>query len=343
MSALKPTQQLPIDGLFNEAHCALKYYERACELLRDFTKRPQHGSSTNELGDIIEHFVSMLRLDADLLATVVSMRNLEAEYLFNHSVDAALLSMTIADQAGFSREQLTEVGLGAVFMDVGMARVPARIRLADHPITASERAELGRHPLYTAAILEHVPGLSPVVRYVGYQAHERGDGSGYPNGRTVVGIHPFARIVAIADVYAAMSQARPYRGPIGPHEAIKQILMQGCHNRLDRSMIRPFLDRMSVFPIGTRVQLDNGMFCRVVRANPALHTRPVVVEDKDAVRGTLIDLSAHDDLDIVRVFQSEPLRLLNPANTPSQSTPTQRARSPEIPFACAASAVQEAT
>ena len=270
-----------------------------CESVRD-----GQAVSGDGMRGLMGDFTDMLTLDYDLLSTIMGMQKTLGEYLFDHCVNVALISMTTAAQLGVGREQILIIGLGAVFQDVGMLQVPAEIRLAPRSLTAEERTEVRRHPIYTLEYLERIGGLPIEARFIGYQVHERIDGSGYPRRRTGTTTHPFAKIVAVADAYCAMVRPRPHRPARRPHDAVKELLADGKCGRLDRSVLSAFLDGVSAFPIGSHVELDTGVTGQVVRANPGAHTRPLVVElDSDGKpTDRVIDLSEETGLKVVRAL-----------------------------------------
>jgi HD-GYP domain-containing protein (c-di-GMP phosphodiesterase class II) len=264
----------------------------------------KHAVSTARLRSLIDEFTGMLTIDCDLLTTIVAMQRSLGEYLFDHCVNTSLISMVIGAQLGLNREQLLELGLGTIFHDAGMLRVPEEIRLAPRGLTPPEWAEIRRHPTYTLEYSERIRGLSSAARYVGYQVHERIDGTGYPSQISALAIHPYARAVAVADTYTAMTRPRPHRAAIPSHEAVKQILVAGSRDQLDRESVRALLDSVSAFPIGSLVELNTGLVGRVIRANPGAHTRPVIVEVSSASEPSdvPIDLSKELDLDVTHVL-----------------------------------------
>jgi len=197
-----------------------------------------------------------------------------------------------------------EVGLGALLQDVGMLRVADDIRLAGRDLSPEEWFEVRRHPYHTLEQLERIRSLPRVVRYVGYQVHERCDASGYPRGRAGMLLHQYSRIAAIADAFVAMTRPRPHRSAMLPYLAAKTILVEGSINKYDRTMVRAFLDCVSLFPVGSVVELDDGSMGTVLRANPGLQTRPIIEEfgsDGDPT-GYLIDLAEDTDRCVVRAL-----------------------------------------
>ncbi len=257
--------------------------------------------SSSGLDQVVGEFADMVALDFDLLPIIVGLQHTPDEYLFNHCVSVALLSMSIAAQLGMNPEQIREVGVGGLLADVGMNQVPEAIRLARRPLTADERMEVLCHPAHTLDCLERIPGLPLPAKFIAYQTHERMDGSGYPRRRCGMLIHQYAKIVAVADAYSAMTGPRPHRAPLPPYQAAKTILVENSRNKFERSIVRAFLDCLSLFPIGSCVQLNNGHKGTVVRANPGLHTRPIIIELDDDERPTdrHIDLSQRPDLNVV--------------------------------------------
>lgn len=276
--------------------------EKFCKAIKLDNVPPRNDG----LHKVVNEFMDMVSADLDLLPTILSLQESGDEYLFQHSVNVSALSMNIATQLGLRREKIMEIGLAGLLADVGMLKVPESIRFAPRPLTSDEMDEVRRHPLYTIDYLEKIAGLPREVKFVGVQAHERLDKTGYPRHRGSSAIHAYAKIVSIADVYAAMTCPRPYRQAMPPHDAIKRILFDCGAGKYESEFVRALIDGVSVFPIGSFVELDDGRFARVIRANTALHTRPVVraLDKRGEPTGEVIDLATTDEACIVRVVRS---------------------------------------
>jgi len=112
-----------------------------------------------------------------------------------------------------------------------------------------------------------------------------------------------AKIVAVADVFDALLAERPFRRAFYPHQAVD--IMLNCGNQLDCEIIRLLLDKIAVYPIGTRVQLNTGQFGTVVDMNKGNHTRPIVQIEASSVEEINlykeIDLSKHREIYIVKI------------------------------------------
>lgn len=269
--------------------------------------------SDRELFRIARDFADMVAVDLDLLPTIISLRSTPDDFLYQHCVSVSALSMVIAAQLGFRHERVMEIGLAAMLQDVGMLRVPVSIRLAPRTLSESELEIIHLHPAYTVDYLESIPSLPRDVRYVGYQVHERVDQTGYPGKRGGSTIHIYAKIIAVADVYIAMTSPRPYRAAHTPYEAATTILQDCGLGHFDNRVVRALLDGISLFPTGSYLELDDGRQAKVVRANPNRHTRPVVniLRGDGSASEEMLDLAASVD---VRVSKT----LTEPVMSPAQ-------------------------
>jgi HD-GYP domain-containing protein (c-di-GMP phosphodiesterase class II) len=310
LGAGAPVQRpaLSVDDLQSEARRGLEKYASTSTELADMSEalRTGHTISADRMQELVGEFCDLLTLDRDLLATIVSMRHTLGEYLFDHCMNVALLSMSMAAQLGVDREQILAIGLGCVLQDVGMLRVPERIRLAPRDLTSDEWMEILHHPVHTLDALERIRGLPAAARFVGYQVHERTDGTGYPRARSTMTTHPFAKIAAVADVYAAMIGPRPHRDAILPHKAVKELLLDVGRGKFDRAIARAFLDTVSAYPIGSLVELSKGVVGKVIRANPGAHTQPVVLalEADGTSTDWVIDVAKETRVKVVRAVSA---------------------------------------
>lgn len=298
--------QLSLTDLRGHATRGLERHRATTAAVVGFCEALKAGRnvSAQELQQAVFHFVDMASLDFDLLPTIVALQQSGDEYLFDHGVNTALVSMAVAAHLGLERETIQTIGLGGLLHDIGMLRVPLAVRTARRALTQQEWHEVHRHPIHTLNMMTEIRGLPQEARFIAYQVHERGNGDGYPRRRTGRQMHPFAKIVSIADVFAAMTRPRPYRDAHSPYEAARTILMDVTTRRLDARLTRAFLDVVSLFPIGSRVGLSDGTQARVIRATPGKAARPIVEEltADGCPTGHLINLSKEEGVRVVTAF-----------------------------------------
>jgi HD-GYP domain-containing protein (c-di-GMP phosphodiesterase class II) len=302
-----PRSRLELSDLRAETERAQQAYTASVDQLKELADDVYHGKCSTVRGArrLIAQFLDFIRTDADLLPAIIGLKSAPEDYLYEHGMNVALLAITTAAQWGIASENVLEIGVGALLQDVGMLRVPEKLRFAPRSLSPQEIAEVCRHPIYTRDYLTRLKNLSQTSMLVAYQAHERLDGSGYPHRHQRTRIHPFARIVATADTYAAIISHRPHRNARSPYEAMEILLKQAGQNLFDRDIVRHFLDCMSLFPIGSYVRLSNGSVAKVLRANPGLHTKPcvILVNTDGSESDEEVDLARAGDLHVLQALR----------------------------------------
>jgi len=254
------------------------------------------------LSELLNQLKRLVMADPGLPLLVMKFKSSnENEYLYSHGLNVAMLSMAIIYQLGMSGDEMVASGMSSLFQDVGMMKVPLAIRTTLRRLTSDEVLEIQRHPIYVLDFMEKSHMLNDVIRLICYQHHERYDRSGYPRRRHGMFIHPFARIIAVADTYTALTCHRPYRKVLSPYEAVLVLLNEVKQGRLDRMAVRAFLDCVSLFPVGSYVQLSDGSKAMVIRSNDTQHTRPVVVplNSDGSETDVMLDLSKTDSCKVV--------------------------------------------
>ncbi len=136
---------------------------------------------------------------------------LHGDYIYGHSVNVCTIAVKIGILLGYNQLKLAELGIGALFHDIGMTKIPLQILDKKDNLTTDELKLIQTHPETGFGMLKDNHAISMVSAHVAYQHHERYDGSGYPRGIAGESIHEFARITAVADVYDSMTTERTYR------------------------------------------------------------------------------------------------------------------------------------
>ncbi|MCM8832119.1 MAG: hypothetical protein NC918_08015, partial [Candidatus Omnitrophica bacterium] len=143
------------------------------------------------------------------------------------------------------------------------------------------------------------------------KVHERIDGSGYPLHLTSEDIDLYTKIISIVDVYEALSHPRPYRDRILPHDAIVAVVKQ-AQTEFDSNLVKIFVNRMSLFPVGSYVKLNTGEIARVISTNPSSPVRPKVKiilnsDGNASKKEEIIDLLEHTKISIVEAIDETKL------------------------------------
>lgn len=233
-------------------------------------------------------------------------------YLFTHSTNVFLMCTFVGIYFGLSKDQLIDLGTASLLHDLGMLKVPPEILKKRGPLTSEEWWEVKKHPIHGVNMLERHPSINDRVLLIIYQHHERRDGSGYPKKRLDFMIHPYSKILGIADSYDAMSSDRAYRKKRVRYKAMEEILLE-AKKMYDPKIVRKFLEAFSLFPIGSIVRTNNNDIGRVLKSNFEDYTRPIIriIKDKNGNitnEGIILDLIQHSSLKIVSVLNLEEIK-----------------------------------
>lgn len=203
------------------------------------------------VGDIIDDIMSNKQL-------MVNMMDLKLfdDYTFYHCVNVGVLSIVMGMALGLNKDQLQKLGLAGLLHDIGKVFIPKEILNKPGKLTDQEYEEMKSHTSKGFRYLKEKFNI-PTSSYVGVlQHHERYDGKGYPNSISGEKISLFGRIIAVADVYDALTSNRPYREALIPSEAV-EFIMASSKAVFDPVVVNTFIQKVAPYPIGTCVILSD--------------------------------------------------------------------------------------
>lgn len=213
---------------------------------------------------------------------------------YAHSVNVSLICNIMATWLNFSDEDKAVLTLCGLTHDIGKINIPNDIIKKPSKLTEEEFDIMKSHAQRSYDCLKN-QDIDKRIKNAALMHHERCDGSGYPNRLTINQIDDFAKIVAIADVYDAMTAARVYRGALCPFKVISIFEEEGL-KKYDPHFILTFLERIVSSYMNNIVRLSDNRIGEVVMINPSWLSRPVVRIDHEYV-----DLSTTPDLYIVEI------------------------------------------
>jgi len=197
------------------------------------------------------------------------------DYTFAHSVNVCVLSLLMGTTLNYDQLKLRTLGIGALLHDLGKVCLPSDILQKNLHLTLEEFREMQKHCEKGFELIGANEDFSIFSAYIALQHHERYNGQGYPQGLQGEKILEFARIVAIADVYDALSADRPHRKRFLPHE-IYEYLMASCYTSFDPKLMVHFLKYLPPYPNGTLVRLNTKEKAVVIQQNTSCLIRPIV-------------------------------------------------------------------
>jgi len=242
---------------------------------------PTAGILTNELAPVITGLVGALsKGNKEALKFFFSDYPDPINYLYYHAVNVCILAVELGLQLQYAPAALEDLATAAFLHDIGMTSVHELIAKSGK-LAGEEMDKMRQHTRKGVEILDRVARDFPhSVTEAVLSEHERFDGSGYPKGLKAEEIPELAQIVGLADVYEAIVHFRPYRQRQSPSDTINAILSN--KGAFSARVTKALLERIGVYPAGTRVRLNTKELAVVVSVNSGSPLRPVVAVIADA-------------------------------------------------------------
>lgn len=226
---------------------------------------------------------------------LMCIRDLD-DMTYVHSLNVSLICNLFGCWLKLPKEECDNLILAGLLHDIGKMMVPKVLLTKPDKLTPAEFTAVKAHSLYGYNILKNLP-LTPPVKLAALMHHERCDGTGYPMGLTADKIDSFAKIVAIADVYDAMTAARVYRGPICPLEVIGLFESEGL-KKYDPKYLLTFLEGVMYTYLHHTVILSTGEKAEIIMLNRGTISRPVVRTESNQ----FIDLAKNPSITILGII-----------------------------------------
>jgi len=237
-----------------------------------------------EIENVVVDIIKVLKEDRNIFLFLYGLDESKS-YLINHSVNVTFYAIIIGIAMDYPLNVLKELGVGTMLIDAGMIKMPVYILHKQSNLTEQEFNQIKTHPLLGYKAIRELGHVSELSAEVSLQHHEQFDGKGYPRGLRGNNISEFARIAAIADSYEAQISSRSYRKKVFFYYAMKNLISSAV-NKFDPVILKAFLVRMSVYPIGSIVTLNDKSMGVVISSNAQKPLRPILklIFDSDGNR-----------------------------------------------------------
>lgn len=261
-------------------------YEEAVWRVRDVFENARHFKQipVAELRGIVDRMLRPLINTIGVLDYLYEI-DLHCEKTFQHSVNVAVITGIFSKWLNYTEEEYDNLVLGGLLHDIGKIFVPLSILHKPGKLNEAEFSTIAKHAEDGYFFIKNSNEIAGGAKMAVLQHHERIDGSGYPFGLVNGDIHGYAKVVAVADIYDAMTSNRSYRAKLTPLEAMETIVGQ-MNNKLDIRVCLPFLDIMRDHILGSNVLLSDGQKAKIIILPCNGWTKPIV----RAHDGRLLDL-----------------------------------------------------
>ncbi|WP_455381891.1 HD domain-containing phosphohydrolase [Salinispira pacifica] len=261
-------QDLKEQGLIRETEAdflALLDFTEKC--FTNFVTRNElpQKAITERIKDLIE----AVKQRRKYFLRLTELRGGERNYIVVHTVKTTILGIAVGITLRLPQHRLIDLGTASLLHEIGMIRLPPQLYLSDRKLTPQEKKAITAHPVLGFKILRSFSFPMGVCNAV-LESHETVDGTGYPRGLTAEKISLYAKIMLVCGAYSALTSKRPYRAARDAHLSMLDLLkLRG--SQYDEMVLRALVINLSIYPIGSFVQLANGtrgMVVETVDHNP---------------------------------------------------------------------------
>ncbi len=214
------------------------------------------------------------------------------EYTYYHCINVSMLAMLIGKWLRLKPEDNHLLVQAGLLHDIGKSRIPMSVINKPGKLTEDEFIEMKKHSEYGYYLVQYMEGIDKRVPEAILYHHEREDGSGYPMGLLGDQIPLYAKILAVADIFDAMTANRSYKLKHSPFDVF-DLMQNGCFGFLDPIVLNTFLANISHYYIGNKVRLNDGRIAEVVYINSQQYGKPVLKSGEE-----YIDMSVAKNLKI---------------------------------------------
>ena len=285
---------------------AKRTYARSVAVTKEVINSIRLGRTANvkKVKRAVQAIVDQVLNNESSLMGLTTLRDYD-EYTFTHSVNVCIFSVALGRKLGLTKLQLYDLGIAALFHDVGKSRVPLEVLNKQGGLSDEEWRIMQAHPWLGVLTLFGLRGYGEIPyrgMIVAYEHHMKTDLTGYPKSVRSRELSIYSKVVAVADGFDAATSRRVYQTtPIQPDQVLKE-MWENPRRGYDPVVVKAFINLIGIYPVGTCVILDTYEVALVQSANAdvaAVH-RPVVriVATPDGALmhpGTVVDLAQKDE------------------------------------------------
>ena len=260
-----------------ERERAAKVYSEARSLVGSLVGNVKMGKpiEVGPVKQLAEDISESLHANHNALLCLSQIREKDL-YLLEHSINVGILMGVFVRYLGYERAAMQEMITGALLHDIGKIKVPYHVLNKPGKLNDSEWELMRKHVELGEEVLNTSAGISDVAKAVCAQHHEKLNGKGYPRGLSAEQISVSGRLAAIVDIYDALTADRVYHQGRSPFEVMRLLSQMAKDGELDRELVYEFIRCMSVYPVGTLVEIDTGRLAVVVQSNERQADKPLL-------------------------------------------------------------------
>ena len=273
ISPLRPElQAAPVETDEHAKQVAKQTYFQSVQVAKEVLTDMRMGRAVNlrRVKRAVQSIVDQVLNNESFMVGMTTLRDYD-EYTFTHSVNVCIFGVVLGQKLGLSKVQLYELGLGALFHDIGKMRMDPDVVNKTKGLTENEWVQMKEHPADGLLALFSMRGLSEVPyrpMLMAYEHHMKVDQSGYPRNKRDRYPTLFSRIVQTADGFDAATSKRSYQNQPWPPDEVMREMRDNPRRGYDPVLVKAFINVTGVFPVGTLCILDTQELGIVFARNP---------------------------------------------------------------------------
>lgn len=274
LETIDPTQPLSDETRFALVEKA--YYEYQNFIAEVYTRYATRKElQLQVISDKVKELCDFVKANRRFVLRIQpSQENRDKNYLVVHAMRSTIYALVIGLQMKFPIHKLIELGVAAILHEIGMIRLPPQLYMGNKALSPPEKNAILTHPVISYNILREFSFPLNICLGV-LEHHERENGAGYPRKLTKDKISLYAKIIAVACSYEAVTAPRPYKEARDAYTGIIDIMKNQGH-QYDETVIRALLFSLSLYPIGLYVLLSNDKVAQVIDVNTENPRYPIV-------------------------------------------------------------------
>jgi len=286
------------------------HYERVIKNVPNLMDQMVSGSveALSSVRETVEGIVDDFLGDTDTMVHLINIKEKE-ETIYHHSLNVSILALMLGRKAKLTTSEMHELGMGALFHDIGKNRIEKKILKKKAPLTKAELAVMRLHPRYGVDIMKKCGVRDGVLRVI-YGHHELFNGRGYPSGLKGEEISKLSRILSIANIYDNLCNHPEPEKCLTPYEALSHMFTKK-REHMDMELFSTFIRAMGIYPPGTVVQLSNGEVAIVISINPENPLKPSLLLYEPNIpkdEALIHEMADDDDITIEKSIRTEELK-----------------------------------
>jgi HD-GYP domain-containing protein (c-di-GMP phosphodiesterase class II) len=298
----------------------LKETEKFFKELLDFIERlftdfvTKNDLSISKITEEVKELIAKVKDQRNYILRLADLSSQEKNYIVIHTAKTSILAIALGMQMKLPPHKLIELGMAALLHEIGMIRLPPQLYMSNRLLTSEEKRAITAHPIIGFKILKSF-SFPVSVSLTVLEHHEHMDGTGYPQHLAGERISLPARILAVAGSYAALVSRRPYRAGKDGHSSLLDLL-RSSGTQYDENVLKALIFCISLYPIGSYVQLANGSKGIVVEPNVENPRFPLVkvyiADTGDILKEPILVKTNAEESKIVKILTKEEIMKINP-------------------------------